>query len=418
MKISKTLLGLAAMMFFVCMPSTAQNSTMSPYSRYGYGMLNDNATAAQRAMGGVGYAMNSGRQINVMNPASYAMCDSLTFLFDMGVDMTTMWQNENHDGANLFNKQTGGGLEYITMQFPITRYLGASIGVLPYSSVGYAFGSSIDNGVTNRQGSGSLNQLYAGLGVKIYKNLTFGANFAYLFGTTYNDTYVYSVSGSSTLFERQLDVRDWRMDLGLQNTVQVNHKNSITAGLVYSPKKNLHGNAYTYAYDMTQDSAPETEDSPLAGNYSIAETWGAGLAWQWDKRLHVEADFTYQPWSKTKFQGYDQSGADPQFADRYKGAVGMQFTPKQRGSYFQVVQYRAGAFVNRDYIRVMGNNVREYGASIGFGLPVPTFKTIISLGLEWRHRQAYPTALIKENYLCLTLGVNFNEMWFRKSRIY
>ena len=45
-------------------------------------------------MGGVGYAMNSGRQINVMNPASYAAIDTLTFLFDMGIDLTAIWQNE------------------------------------------------------------------------------------------------------------------------------------------------------------------------------------------------------------------------------------------------------------------------------------------------------------------------------------
>ena len=70
--------------------AAAQNSTMTPYSRYGYGQLSDNASSMQRSMGGVGYAMNSGRQINVMNPASYAMMDSLTFLFDMGVDFTIL----------------------------------------------------------------------------------------------------------------------------------------------------------------------------------------------------------------------------------------------------------------------------------------------------------------------------------------
>ena len=52
----------------------------TPYSKLGFGILNDNATGSQRAMGGVGYAMQSGRQINVMNPASYAKVDSLTFL--------------------------------------------------------------------------------------------------------------------------------------------------------------------------------------------------------------------------------------------------------------------------------------------------------------------------------------------------
>ena len=49
----------------------AQNGTMTPYSRYAYGMLGDHASGAQRSMGGVGYAMNSGRQINAKNPASY-----------------------------------------------------------------------------------------------------------------------------------------------------------------------------------------------------------------------------------------------------------------------------------------------------------------------------------------------------------
>ena len=53
--------------------AVAQNVT--PYSMYGYGILGDRATSMQRQMGYVGYAMSSGRQINVMNPASYAAID-------------------------------------------------------------------------------------------------------------------------------------------------------------------------------------------------------------------------------------------------------------------------------------------------------------------------------------------------------
>ncbi len=54
---------------FTTVGLAAQNGTLTPYSRYGYGILSDNASAAQQAMGGIGYGMNSGRQINVMNPA-------------------------------------------------------------------------------------------------------------------------------------------------------------------------------------------------------------------------------------------------------------------------------------------------------------------------------------------------------------
>ena len=419
MKISKILTALIALKLTGTLAVIAQNGTMTPYSRYGYGILKDNATAAQRNMGGVGYAMISGRQINVMNPASYAAIDSLTFLFDMGIDFTTMWQNETVDGNKLSDKQSGGGLDYITMQFPIGKFMGASFGILPYSSVGYSFGSEIENGATSRQGTGSINQLYLGLAGRIYKDLSVGVNVAYLFGSTFNDSYAYTSSGSSTLFEREFEVRDWRMDIGVQYGFNISRKNRINLGVVYSPKKDFNGHAITYAYDMAQETAPvETDNVRLRDNFSMAESWGAGIGWEWDKRLYAEVDFTYQPWSKTKYQGVMQDGSDSQLDDRYKFAAGLKFIPKLRGSYLQRIEYRAGGFYNHDYLRILGNNVREYGASIGFGLPVPSLKTIISLGLEWSHRQATPDPLIKENYLSITLGMNINELWFRPSKIY
>ena len=414
MKITKLLFGIFALQLIGTSAIIAQNNTMTPYSRYGYGILNDNATAAQRSMGGVGYAMNSGRQINVMNPASYARVDSMTFLFDMGVDYTSLWQSEVVDGSKVSDKKNGGGLDYVTMQFPIGKYMGMSVGVLPYSSVGYAFGSEIAHGASSRQGSGSLNELYVGVAGKIVKGLSVGVNVAYLFGTTYNDSYAYTTAGSTTLFEREFEVRDWRMDIGVQYSFNVNPKNRFSLGVVYSPKKDFNGHAISYAYDMTQETAPvETDNVKLNGNYAMAETWGAGIGWEWDKRLMLEADFTYQPWSKVKYEG-----VTGQLNDRYKLAGGLQFIPKPRGNYFQRIQYRAGAFANRDYLRVLGNSVREVGASIGFGLPTPVTKTMVSIGLEWRHRQAHPNPLIKENYLCVTLGLNIDEIWFRPSKIY
>ena len=63
------------------------------------------------------------------------------------------------------------------------------------------------------------------------------------------------------------------------------------------------------------------------------------------------------------------------------------------------------------------SNLRDYGFSVGVGLPAPGSKTTINLGVEWRHREATPLNLISENYLNITLGVNFNELWFWKSRI-
>ena len=184
------------------MTAAVAQQTSSPYSRFGYGLLRDNATSAQRQMGGIGYAMTSGRQINAMNPASYSRIDSLTFLFDMGVDASFI--NSKEEGSSL--SQKGGGLDYVTMQFPLSKRIGASVGLLPYSSVGYAFGSEIKNGTNSHQGSGGLNQLYVGLSGNIFKGFSAGFNFSYLFGNNINDIYAYTATGSTSLFEQEIEV--------------------------------------------------------------------------------------------------------------------------------------------------------------------------------------------------------------------
>ena len=392
----------------------AQNSTLTPYSRYGYGILSDNATSAQRAMGGVGYAMNSGRQINVMNPASYAAVDSLTFLFDMGVDFTSLWSKEGTTSENNF----GGGLDYITMLFPVTKYMGVSLGILPYSSVGYSFGSEIDNGATARQGSGSINQAYVGWGATPFKNFYAGFNFSYLFGNTVNDVYAYTITGSTSLFQREMKVRDWHLDIGLQYSFDIKPENRVTLGVTYSPGKSLHGETYGVYYDTNLDTKPDTVGfTKLNGLYSIPASYGAGINYQWRNRLMVEADFTYQPWKDAKYAPIENFEVT-EFSNRWKIGAGVQYTPSPRGSYFQRVQYRLGGYYNHDYLMILGNNIREYGASVGFGFPVPSFRTIVNLGFEFKHRAANPDPLIKENYFNITIGVNFNEMWFRQSKIY
>ena len=165
---------------FICLSiglvAFAQNGTSSPYSRFGYGILGDNAIGAQRAMGGVGYALHNNRQINVMNPASYASMDSLTFLFDIGLT----YQNTITREGSLKENSQSGSLDYIVMQFPLGRYMAGSVGLLPYSNVGYSFINSIDNGSDSRSGDGNISQAYVGVSGRPFKGFSIGANISYL----------------------------------------------------------------------------------------------------------------------------------------------------------------------------------------------------------------------------------------------
>lgn len=414
MKISRLLAAFAILTASV-LTLSAQNGTMTPYSSYGLGVLRDGATSAQRSMGSVGVAMNSGRQINFMNPASYAAVDSITFLFDMGVDLTQLWQKETTGGENYRENSFGGGLDYVTMQFPIYRNIGASIGLVPFSSVGYGFGSKIDNGIDSRQGSGSINELYAGIAARPFKGFSIGANVSYLFGTIINETYAQISATQSALFQRQMQVRDYRLNFGAQYSLNINKRDRLTVGLTFSPGKDLHGTSRSVNYDTANESTPEySDESKLQGAYSIPLTWAAGINYDFDRKLMVEFDYLYQPWSKAKFANFTNFD----YANRTKYGVGLQYTPDYRGGYFKRINYRIGANYCDDYMRIKGNQLREYSITAGFGFPVPSLKTTVNLGVEWMTRKAHPNPLIKENYLNITFGINFNEMWFNQSKIY
>ena len=287
---------------------------------------------------------------------------------------------------------------------------------MPYSSVGYSYGGTLDNGSESRTGSGGLNQLYVGAGYTPLKNLSVGFNFSYLFGTTSNTTLI--SSSSTSYFSRNMKVRDWNVQVGLQYSLPIKGRDLLTVGATYQPKKSFHGHAWGTSYD-SQDSKMDTVGyTSMSGNYEQPTSIGIGLSYNVNRKLTIEADYTIQQWSDAKYLPI--GGFEPetmQFDDRWKVALGLQYTPNRRGSFVGAMSFRAGAFYNHDYLNFNGNNVRDYGVSLGVGLPAPGSKTTVNLGVEWRHRETSPMTLITENYLNITLGVNFNELWFWKNRI-
>lgn len=410
MNFKKTVLT-AALLAAMTAGALAQ-STTSPYSRIGYGILADGATATQRQMGGVGYAMPGGRQVNFMNPASYSMTDSLTFLWDIGVDFSNLWSKE--DGESGYN--FGGGLDNINAAFRIAPHLGASFGVVPFSNVGYSFGGTISGGSESRGGTGSINELYVGAGWEPFGGFSIGANVSYLFGTVTNTTVISSTT--TNYFNRNLEVRDWNLHVGLQWHKVLSKHDVVAVGVTYSPKKSLHGHTWGDYYDDNSSSSPDTVGyTSLKGKYETPHTVGAGINFV-HSNVMAEVDFTYQNWADAKYttlEGFESPNVT--FDDRWKVAAGMQWIPDSRGSYARRITYRAGAYYNHDYQNILGNNVRDYGITAGVGLPALGSKTLVNLGFEWKHRYASPQQLVSENYLNITLSVTFNELWFWKNRI-
>lgn len=396
-------------------PARADESAeASPYSMLGYGSLNDHISASQRSMGGIGYALRSKRQINVKNPASYAAIDSMTFLFDIGANVGAV--NFSQPGMDRFQK-TLGGLDYVTLQVPIGKWMGASVGLLPYSSRGYNFGMEIANGSAKYEGQGGVSEAYLGFAARPVKGLSVGFNLGYLFGNLVSDETVTADGGQISMYEQVLKVRDYNLQFGLQYGVNIARDHMLTLGATYTLGRKTRGDGSLISYDLSSGTArPDTiGEVKLKDGFSMPWSIGAGIAYQWGNKLTAGVDFTYQPWSTAKFDGI--GGFNKQsFANRYKGAVGVEFTPATRGNYFKRISYRIGANYERDYVMVGPNHVKEYGLSCGFGLPTPV-RTAVNLGFEYRHRNSSPVKTVAEDYFLVTLGVAIDEVWFVPSKI-
>ena len=133
-----TIVTLLATAFLMPITVSAQsNNTESPYSRFGLGRLDKQTPHALRGMGGLTTAIRDNMIINPANPASYTAVDSMTFLFDFGVSMGMNMLTE----AGKRDTRMVGNFDYATALIPLGKPFAASAGLLPYSTVGYRYGT-------------------------------------------------------------------------------------------------------------------------------------------------------------------------------------------------------------------------------------------------------------------------------------
>lgn len=400
--------------------AVAQNNTNSPYTRYGYGQLSEQGSSNSRAMGGIAYGLRDKYQINFANPASYTAVDSLTFIFDGSVSL----QNTNFSNGILKQNAKNSSFDYITMQFRASRWAAISLGLVPYSNVGYSMGEYRENTEFTDQsatfsysGEGGLHQLYLGAGFKLFKNLSVGANFSYLWGDVTRKATETFPSNSSALpltIESNVAVKSYKLDFGAQYTHRFGKKHTATLGVVFSPGHDLGNDAYELRQvgNSTTGSTSVSRDTVVT--CGIPTTLGAGVTYVYDERLTVGVDVMFQNWSDVSYMNNSEA-----FCDRGRVSVGAEYLPNPMGrSYLSHVKYRLGAYYSKPYYKI--NNVRaanEYGLTAGFGLPIPRTRSLLSISAQYVRTKGTQAVFLNENTLRLCIGVTFNERWFHKRKV-
>lgn len=428
---SKKIFLLAAMAFFL---SSLAAQTSSPYSRYGYGMLRDQSVGISKTMGGIGYGLRTNQGANPLNPASYSRIDSLTFMFDMGMSASQMTVKD----ASASKSDGDGGFDYMTMLFPLKRNLGLSIGILPFSTVGYKFGSkTTENGVATEKtfsGDGGLSQIYLGLGYQVIQGLSIGVNASYLFGSIeYNRSLPYISGGYISTNRDELSISSFKLDLGIQYEKQLSEANTLTLGFAYSPKISSKADydEYSYLYSSS-GSLIRGDTTNLHGlGVDFPESYGFGFTFAHNKKLLVGADVTFQRWNKVEFPDLLGDGLETseRFNNRWKYNLGGEYVidPFDR-NFLKRIRFRGGLNYSNSYLNVKNtSNVvdgfKEYGATLGFGLPIRdregygTRTSYFNISFEYKKIKPNSSGFVTQDFIGVSVGVNINELWFFRRKI-
>lgn len=419
----KLILILLSVILF-CQVPKAQNDISIPYSSLGVGIVNKASNGILNGMGGTSYAMQDPYYINFRNPASYASFDSLSFVADAAASI----YSSNLQSNDIRQKNTYARPDYITIGLPVTRHWRTSVGLVPFSTIGYNVINkktleNIGDVSYEYSGNGGIHQLYWGNAFRICKGLSIGLNASYMFGSLFNYSNTEFDGGNfyNSHIEDSYYLDGIYLTGGLQYFFNIKTNHRIGIGAVYSntayiwAKEKLLVNYYegTYNTYTTYDTA--YYDNATRGNVHIPQSVGAGLSYTYKDKLTIAADVTWQNWDKYNFMGHGDS-----LTNALSASIGAQFIPDPLSpKLFKRMSFRIGAKYSTGDFVILNKPISEFGVSLGVGIPLTTFNTHSSINILFEYGKLGTLAddLTKQNYFRFTLNFTLQEKWYQRMKL-
>ncbi|MBI5009035.1 MAG: hypothetical protein HZB98_05185 [Bacteroidia bacterium] len=402
--------------------AAAQKQLNSPYSRFNIGALEPQGSFKSRGMGGIGTALRDNNSIFYMNPASYSSLDTNSFTFDFGFDwgLNVLKENDNRYTSNDMN------FNHLIMGFPLAKGWGFAMGIMPVSYGYYNISEDVAEGdpdydpltgsyTTYHKGEGGLSNFFAGTGINITKNFSLGINTTIMFGTL-ERKYSLQFTDFDNYYHNsaieKIQVRGMNFDYGLQYRGKLKNDYFLQAGLSLTSSKTYKSN---YDYIAVRTSAYNSVDtisyiSESTTPVFLPGTYRAGIAFGKRNKFTTGFDFTYAEWSKSEIPGYSGYAAN---IKTY--GWGLELIPEKYSNFslLKRLEYRLGAHYGDNYLVVNNEQVKEYGASFGIGLPLRRTHTRANLFVDYTRRTgSAATGLHDERIITIGGSLNIYDIWF------
>ncbi len=421
----------------------AQSNTMntfSTYSMYGLGELQSQGTLTTRSLGGAGVAMRSVSSINLLNPASYSIAIRKGILMDFGFEGKSSFSAQEINGDVQKGAHTSANFNNIALQMPIAKGIGFGFSVNPYSTVGYRnLSNSIEPELgyiaNDNNGSGTITEVKLGVGWEIMSGLSIGAAAQYYWGdidrifmsTITNMTA--TGTSISVVGVDNISVSKIKGQVGLQAELANNDKRVVTMGATLDIGGDL-GPRYVRAVTGLEKSGVYAQGDTTTVSVVLPRSLTIGAEYS-DSKYQIMADVSYQGWGNNNdFVEMTNMGMDVAYCNTLLLRAGVQYTPRRSDvrHYMKRVSYRFGGRYGGYQYTFGGENIMQYAATFGMGLPLKVIGVSrVDVGLEWGglgslkevQTKAGPVGLVRQNYLKFSLGFTLfgDDYWFMRPQI-
>ena len=399
--------------------SYGQKGTNSPFSYYGLGEKRFEGNTENALMGGMNAYVDSVR-VDVRNPASLGKLSRTTFSLSTSYDIRGMETPGSQYRERTFL------LDYLSLSLPVYKQLGVSVGLRPYSSVGYRLMSheQVDGRTQyySYEGSGGVNQAYLSAGYEVLDGLRVGISGGFNFGKT---QWQHIYSSPSLLYISREDsqslYRGGSYAIGLQYERLLGKELRMSVGLSYAPESKLRSTNTLTLYSLL----------PYGGNYLIKDrrevispdlvktylnlpsvvdfSAGIGDSDQW----FAGASLSYS--NMESFSNPFVSSSFVSYENAYRLSVGGFYLPHNTAytKYWKRVTYRAGLYYEHTGIVVKEKPINDFGITFGVSLPVQGLSNA-TIGAAWGRKG--DSSVLKENYLTLKVALTLNDKWFQRTK--
>ncbi len=406
-------------LFVALMGALRAQNLSSPYSAYGIGEIQDQDPDRSSGMGYTSTALMStpGFLLN-KNPASLIGLERSLAQVDLAlIGKTVTFKGDAISTDN--NKAKDLIIKRISISAKINNHWASSIGFKPYTFVNYSFTAqkSIEGSSATYtglyDGNGGLHNIFWNNAFAIGKHLALGIRSNFIFGSI---NQIETLQGATLTTPIVSQVTNYysgfRFEGGAIYGNKINKNWKFSVGGKVTTKNDLD---VSKTLTVQEGNTVVESDKDLGTDkFTLPWQYDAGIALVNKGRTTFTVDYSRANWNKLNPSGTTYSMVD---RDRYSAGVQFSNQVQRYGLVAEKSYFQAGLFTGQSYLQVKGQQIKEMGATLGYGGYLSR-GLAFHLAVEGGTRGTVANNLVKENYFQFTLALSYREVLYSKGRKY